>query len=87
MLINKDQFTPHNVKIVFEDAKAQRTFAGQAKIATFGKTQYQWHPTPTGGKADPDGPIAHSIMSASNDTSYTLPAASVTVIRGKLSLP
>jgi len=36
------------------------------------------------GNADPDGPIAHSKQTASKDTSYELPAASVVVIRGKI---
>jgi hypothetical protein len=36
------------------------------------------------GKADPDGPIAHSTLNAARDTEYDLPAASVVVIRGRL---
>ena len=85
MLINKDQFAPQNVKIVFHDAKLSRALDGPVSVATFGKEQYQWHPTATGGRADPDGPVAHSTITARKDTSYTLPAASITVIRGKLS--
>ena len=41
----------------------------------------------TGGKADPDGPIAHAKQNASKDTLYDLPAASVVVIRGKVTMP
>jgi len=85
MLINKDQFAPQNVKIVFHDAKLSRALDGPVSVATFGKEQYQWHPTATGGRADPDGPVAHRTITARKDTSYTLPAASITVIRGKLS--
>ena len=40
-----------------------------------------------GGKADPDGPIAHSKQNATKDTVYDLPAASVVVIRGKVAVP
>ena len=36
------------------------------------------------GWADPDGPIVHAKQSASKDTMYDLPAASVVVIRGKI---
>ena len=36
------------------------------------------------GKADPGGPIAHKTQSAGKHTEYDLPAASITVIRGKL---
>ncbi|MGB0007247.1 MAG: glycosyl hydrolase family 5, partial [Candidatus Sulfotelmatobacter sp.] len=36
------------------------------------------------GWADPDGPIAHTKISAEKDTMYDLPAASVVVIRGSI---
>lgn len=39
----------------------------------------------TRGTANPDGPPAHSILNASGDTEFELPAASVTVIRGKIA--
>jgi hypothetical protein len=38
----------------------------------------------TKGFADPDGPILRTQQTAGRDTSYDLPAASVTVIRGKI---
>ncbi|MHB8214612.1 MAG: discoidin domain-containing protein [Candidatus Sulfotelmatobacter sp.] len=38
----------------------------------------------TKGWADPDGPIVHAKLSASKDTMYDLPAASVVVIRGTI---
>jgi hypothetical protein len=38
----------------------------------------------TKGFADPDGPIKHADENATRETSYELPAASVTVIRGKI---
>jgi hypothetical protein len=41
----------------------------------------------TKGFADPDGPIKHSGQDAQKDTSFDLPAASVTVIRGKIGAP
>ena len=39
----------------------------------------------TKGFADPDGPIKHAGQNATRETSYELPAASVTVIRGKIA--
>jgi hypothetical protein len=39
----------------------------------------------TKGWADPDGPIAHTKLSAAKDAMYDLPAASVVVIHGNLS--
>ena len=37
------------------------------------------------GKADPDGPIVESEQSVNADTQFDLPAASITVIRGKIA--
>jgi hypothetical protein len=47
--------------------------------------QYQWHAASEGGHADPDGPAARSTATANATTKFTLPAASLTVLRGKLS--
>jgi hypothetical protein len=88
MLINKDQLNAHSIHIVFEDAKSKKEnhFSGTVQMATFGSEQYQWHSNLNGGTADPDGPIAHSSISAgSADATFTLPKASVTVLRGTIS--
>jgi hypothetical protein len=52
---------------------------------TFGSEQYQWHSNLKGGMADPDGPSARAMITATASTLFNLPKASVTVIRGKLS--
>jgi hypothetical protein len=41
----------------------------------------------TQGHADPDGPIVRSKANAGKDTLYDVPAASVVVLRGKISRP
>ncbi len=41
--------------------------------------------TTSKGWADPDGPVAHSKQNGGKDTEYDLPAASVVVVRGKIS--
>jgi hypothetical protein len=89
LIINKDQENSHSVKISFDDAtqSALGSFSGQLTVKTFGKAQYQWHPTPTGGTADPDGPIASSTLTAEPNTSFDLPAASITVLRGSVKWP
>ncbi len=86
MLINKDQFTPHTVRVQFSNSapKPTKSFHGNVSVATFGPDQYQWHPEPGSGHADPDGPVARSTVTASAGASYTLPAASITVLRGKI---
>jgi hypothetical protein len=88
MLINKDQMNSHEVQIVFQNAgEATQHFNGPVDRITFGSEQYQWHPAPlpTGGSADPDGPPSRSKISAGAGTAYTLPKASITVLRGKTS--
>jgi hypothetical protein len=103
MIVNRDQETSHNLKIVFQEhAGHELSFSGTLDIATFGNGQYQWHAAKTRfiphaeypgefpaiayfpGNADPDGPIAHSKLTAAKNGYYDVPAASVTVIRGKI---
>ncbi len=86
LVINKDQENEHEVGIRFDEAGKGKSgfFAGPVSVVTFGKAQYQWHANAKGGFADPDGPAAKSTVSAQGGTKFTLPAASVTVIRGKV---
>jgi hypothetical protein len=93
MVVNKDQENAHEVKIAFDGTKSGAStsatgpevgFSGAVDVVTFGSAQYQWHAAPTGGHADPDGPAAHSTVNANAATEFMLPAASVTVLRGKL---
>jgi Glycosyl hydrolases family 39 len=84
LIVNKDQENAHKVRIDFDNLEPHKgeTFAGQVKMVTFGSAQYQWHPGGVTGKADPDGPPARSTISASAETLYELPAASITVLTG-----
>lgn len=86
MLINKDHDNAHPVQIVFHDADSNkdRAFTGPVTSITFGKAQYQWHPSRKKGYADPDGPPAKFEITARPDTLYNLPAASLTVVRGRV---
>lgn len=84
LIVNKDQENAQSVRVDFMDAGARRHFAGKVAVATFGKAQYQWHPTADGGHAEPDGPIARSSVNAGPATRFLLPAASITVLRGQL---
>lgn len=87
MLVNKDQENAHPVHIVFEDTadKNQKHFSGPVNMVTFGSEQYQWHSNIGSGRAEPDGPAKRLALTGDTDTAYTLPKASVTVLRGKLS--
>ena len=87
LLINKDHDNAHSVRITFSDAdrKVERAYVGQVTMVTFGKDQYRWHPNRKQGYAEPDGPAVTSTMQATADAIYTLPSASVTVVRGKIA--
>ena len=84
MLVNKDQLNPQQVHIAFENEKGSSALYREVEVVTFGSEQYQWHSNMKGGIADPDGPEARSSVAAPKDGRFTLPKASVTVIRGKL---
>jgi len=73
------------VKITFHEPKQDHVFAGPVTVISFGKAQYQWHPAGRDGYADPDNPPIMESIDTGADTAYTLPAASVTVLRGKLN--
>lgn len=87
LVINKDQENAHAVGISFDDAGKGTSgfFNGAVSVTTFGKEQYQWHPTARGGAADPDGPAVKSTVNAGRGTKFSLPAASVTVLRGSVA--
>ena len=85
MVVNKDQHNPHPVRIAFEDGSGRgRAFTGPTTVITFGSAQYQWHPRGAEGLADPDGPPVRTTVTGGQDTMFTLPAASVSIIRGVL---
>lgn len=87
MIVNKDQETPHSVRLAFHDAtaNADSQFAGPVDRITFGSEQYHWIAAPDGGSANPDGPAVRSQIAAGSTTTYTLPKASVTVLRGRIA--
>jgi hypothetical protein len=88
MLVNKDHDHAHAVRVVFRSNKPDqdRSFAGAVTMITFGSAQYQWHPDRRKGRADPDNPPATTVVPG-GDAIYSLPAASVTVLRGTLAKP
>ncbi len=48
MLVNRDQETAHRVKISFDqDGGASHVLTGDVAVTTFGREQYQWHPSKT----------------------------------------
>ena len=86
MLVNRDHDHDHAVKVVFTNAEARGDsfFSGSVVQTTLGATQFDWHPGPGMGHADPDGPPLESTVKASADTLYQLPKSSLTVLCGHI---
>ncbi len=80
LLINKDASAAHAVTITFKDDTnpRPRSFTGPVTVTTFGPAQYQWHPGARDGHAAPDDPPATTTVTTNR---FTLPAASLTVLR------
>jgi hypothetical protein len=85
MLINKDQSNQHNVRIAFDDSGSTRkSFSGSITMTTFGSDQYMWKSDGPNSRPEPDDPPVTKTLPAGT-SSISLPKASVTVLRGKVS--
>ena len=86
LLVNRDETNPHTVKVVFEDSQAKRSsyFAGPVRLVTWGSEQYVWHNDGPNSHPDPDHPPVGMTVDGGAQATYTLPQASVTVLRGRL---
>ena len=86
LLINKDPMQAHAIHVAFHDSDARRdrAFSGPVQMTSFGADNYLWFPNGASGYADPDGPAVSSEQPGGASTEYTLPRASVTVLRGTL---
>ncbi len=85
LLINKDRDNAHPIQIVFESGGANGSFSGTIRVVTFGSEQYVWHGADATAHADPDSPPVVSSVDATQTTVFTLPKASVTVVRGEVA--
>ena len=85
MLVNRDQSNSHAVRVAFENSVTkQRGFlSGPVEIVTFGSEQYEWIDDGNNSHADPDHPPVGTRVTADAKTVFTLPKASITVLRGK----
>jgi hypothetical protein len=89
MLVNKDRDHAHGVEIRFADAEAKADwyFSGPVERISFGANEYRWRPDNENGHAAPDGPQVKSTVSGGNGAVYSLPKASITVLRGNIATP
>jgi len=87
MLVNRDETTPHTVRVQFEDGrnKQEAHFSGPVTFVAFGSEQYVWINDGPNSHADPDHPPVASMVEAGPQTTFTLPKASITVLRGKVT--
>jgi F5/8 type C domain len=85
LLINKDKDHAHPIRIAFESSGATGHFSGTIRMVTFGSEQYVWHGADASAHADPNLPPVVSSVNASAQTVFTLPKASVTVLRGEVA--
>jgi len=87
MLVNRDEINPHTVRVQFDDSrnKQSASFSGPVTLVTFGSEQYVWINDGPNSHPDPDNPPVASTVSAGSQTTFTLPKASITVLRGKVA--
>jgi hypothetical protein len=88
LLINKDQDNPHAVSVEFEDtAKGSKGyFSGPITLVTFGSEQYVWRSNGPRSHAAPDNPPMKTTVSGGPEGRFKLPRASITVLRGRITL-
>ncbi|MDQ6781215.1 MAG: glycosyl hydrolase family 5, partial [Candidatus Eremiobacteraeota bacterium] len=88
MLINKDA-RAHDVRVQFVDPDlgAATGFAGKVTRVTFGSAQYTWHRRGAASRPDPAAEPVTSQLDAIYQGPFTIPAQSITVLRGALGLP
>jgi len=86
MLVNRDEAEAHAVRVSFENAASKRSasFSGPVTRVTFGSEQYVWRSEGESSHADPDGPPVASTIDGGPRATFTLPKASITVLRGKV---
>jgi len=85
MLVNRDETNQHSVRVAFENAgKRHGFFSGPVDVVTFGSEQYVWINDGTNSHADPDHAPVGAVVTGDSQTTFTLPKASITVLRGKV---
>jgi F5/8 type C domain len=89
LLVNRDQSNPHAIRVTFDNGATSTShpasFKGPVTMVTFGSAQYVWQDAGADSHADPDGPPVTTQIPAGRDTTFTLPKASITVLRGKIA--
>lgn len=85
LIINKDQSNSHKIRLAFENGAGSNGFVGPVTMVTFGSEQYVWRSLGTDSHPDPENPPVTTAFPGAADASFTLPKASMTVLRGGTS--
>lgn len=86
MLVNKGA-SPVHARIAFRDGSSRTyRFTGAVTLASFGSAQYVWRAAGSESAPNPDGPPRIETLGATDDGDYTIPAQSITVLRGRIGL-
>ena len=87
MLVNRDESTAHTVRVQFDNSKTKQgvSFSGPVTLVTFGSEQYVWIDDGPNSHPDPDHQPVATMLTAAPQTTFTLPKASITVLRGKVA--
>lgn len=87
LLVNRDENHSHTVRVSFEHTKDKRnsSFSGNVSWSSFGSDQYVWINDGPNSHPDPNLPPAATTIYADAQTVFTLPKASITVLRGRLA--
>ncbi len=87
LLVNRDESNAHTVRVAFENSVDKRKgfYSGPVSVTTFGSEQYAWKNDGINSHADPDGPPVGIRVPSGPQTTFTLPKASITVLRGKVT--
>ena len=87
MIINKDPSNSHSIRLAFQQSGSEHAiFSGPITMVTFGTEQYVWHSEGPTSHADPNQEPVTSQISGTADVRFTLPKASITVLRGRLAV-
>jgi len=82
LLVNRDLKNAHTVQVAFQGDAGAQYFSGTVTQVSFGKAQYNWVPNGAKSHPNPDGPAVTTQQAGGSGVVYTLPAASVSVLRG-----
>ena len=85
LLVNRDESESHSVRVSFDNLGSKQTgFSGPVRVVTFGSDQYVWKSEGRSSHADPDGPADGTTITANPQTTFNLPRATITVLRGNV---